>query len=235
MFAGPNGSGKSTIKEILTSERLGVYVNPDDIEQLWRHTGFLDFSSFQLSVEAEGVLGFFKKSALLENAGLSDTVSHLRVENNRLHLDSSKVNSYFASVASDFIRHELLKNKIDFTFETVMSSADKLDFLRRAKEDGARVYLYYIATGDPEINVSRVEYRVKSNGHSVPVDKIKSRYYRSLDQLLGAVSLSDRAYIFDNSGQERAWVAEITDGAELEYKTDVVPAWFEEYVLNKLV
>ena len=33
MFAGPNGSGKSTIKAVLRPELLGVYVNPDEIEQ----------------------------------------------------------------------------------------------------------------------------------------------------------------------------------------------------------
>jgi hypothetical protein len=32
MVAGPNGSGKSTIKSVLPSELLGVYLNPDEIE-----------------------------------------------------------------------------------------------------------------------------------------------------------------------------------------------------------
>ncbi len=36
MFAGPNGSGKSTIKDMLPPERLGVYVNADDIEKAIR-------------------------------------------------------------------------------------------------------------------------------------------------------------------------------------------------------
>ena len=33
MFAGPNGSGKSTIKSVIRSELLGVYINPDEIEK----------------------------------------------------------------------------------------------------------------------------------------------------------------------------------------------------------
>jgi len=33
MFAGPNGSGKSTIKEVISKELLGIYVNPDEIEK----------------------------------------------------------------------------------------------------------------------------------------------------------------------------------------------------------
>jgi len=32
IFAGPNGSGKSTIKDVLSDNLLGVYINPDEIE-----------------------------------------------------------------------------------------------------------------------------------------------------------------------------------------------------------
>jgi predicted ABC-type ATPase len=46
MFAGPNGSGKSTIKSVIGSELLGVYVNPDEIEQDIRKFDFLDLQPF---------------------------------------------------------------------------------------------------------------------------------------------------------------------------------------------
>ena len=42
MFAGPNGSGKSTLKSYLPKDLLGVYLNPDEIEQEIRRQGFLD-------------------------------------------------------------------------------------------------------------------------------------------------------------------------------------------------
>ena len=42
MFAGPNGSGKSTFKSILRPELLGIFVNPDEIEQQIRKYDFLD-------------------------------------------------------------------------------------------------------------------------------------------------------------------------------------------------
>ena len=32
MFAGPNGSGKSTFKSIIRPELLGIFINPDEIE-----------------------------------------------------------------------------------------------------------------------------------------------------------------------------------------------------------
>jgi hypothetical protein len=36
----------------------------------------------------------------------------------------------------------------------------KGEFFCQAREQGFRTYLYYVATEDPEINVSRVAYRV---------------------------------------------------------------------------
>ena len=47
---------------------------------------------------------------------------------------------------------------------------------------------------------------------------------------------TNRAYIFDNSGDNQAhtWLAEITEGMELEMKSDRVPAWFKRSVLDKI-
>lgn len=101
---------------------------------------------------------------------------------------------------------------------------------------GYRTYLYFIATEDPEINIARVKSRVQLGGHDVPVDKIVSRYARSLDLLLPAIRQSNRAYLFDNSchGSESLWVAEITDGCDLETKCSPVPIWFERAVWDKI-
>lgn len=90
-----------------------------------------------------------------------------------------------------------------------------------------------MATEDADINVSRVQYRVQIGGHPVAEDKIRSRYVRSLELLPQAVTYADRAYIFDNSGAERVWVAEVTDGMEVEMKTDEMPAWFKAALWDK--
>jgi predicted ABC-type ATPase len=132
-----------------------------------------------------------------------------------------------------------------------MSSPDKVILLKRAQSLGYRTYLYYIATEDPAINLARVHYiatedpainlarvqaRVNLGGHDVPEDKIVSRYARSLDLLLEAVKSTNRAYLFDNSreGSERLWVAEITEGKELELKCDPMPLWFQQAVWEKI-
>ena len=99
-----------------------------------------------------------------------------------------------------------------------------------------RTYLYFIATDDPAINAARVKSRVHLGGHDVPEDKIVSRYTRSLDLLLDAARHTNRAYVFDNSrdGSEHLWVAEITEGSDLEIKCDPMPAWFQHAVWDKI-
>ena len=84
-------------------------------------------------------------------------------------------NSYWASVIADFIRHQLLAARISFTFETVMSSSDKIDFLKKAQSQGFRTYLYYVATNNSAINIARVANRVLLGGHSVSEEKIITR------------------------------------------------------------
>jgi predicted ABC-type ATPase len=143
-----------------------------------------------------------------------------------------------ASVAGDFLRQKLLELRLSFTFETVMSHRSKVELLAKARKAGYRTYLYFVATEDPAINVSRVRNRVNLGGHPVPEDRIVSRYQRSLDLLMEAIRLTNRAYIFDNSGdnaeRKHSWIAEITDGRDIELKSDQIPVWFKRSVLDKI-
>ncbi len=234
MFAGPNGSGKSTIKSVIRRELLGVYVNPDEIEASIKQSDFLDLSEFEIVTDEVEILEFFKSSTLLEKAELSDEAEYLRFADNRLSFHEVSVNSYYASAAADFIRQKLILARKSFSFETVMSAPDKVKLLEKSRQSGYRNYLYFVATDNPEINISRVKYRVKTGGHDVPKDKITTRYFRSLNLLREAVKYTNRAYIFDNSGSELLLLAEITDAEQLEIKTDLVPLWFEKYILNKI-
>lgn len=235
MFAGPNGSGKSTLKDVLEPNWLGVYVNADDIEADIRAHGCFSLKPFGVESTQAELLAFFAASDFLNQQGLRDEAQKIRLEEGRVVFGPVQVNSYFASVLVDFIRHDLLRRKVSFTFETVMSARAKVEFFCKAREHGFRTYLYYVATEDPEINISRVAHRVSMGKHDVPRNKIIERYHRSLDLLADAVACADRAYVFDNSDseRERVWVAEVTAGAELELKTDLMPYWFKTALLDK--
>jgi predicted ABC-type ATPase len=238
MFAGPNGSGKSTLKSYLPQALLGVYLNPDEMEQEIRLQNYLDFTDYGVTTTADVVLSFFTKSKFLCDAGFGETARQLTFTNHRLEFGAVEVNSYFASVASDFLRQKLMEQKISFTLETVMSHPSKIELLTQAQANGYRTYLYFVATDDPAINISRVKSRVKLGGHNVPEDRIETRYYRSLELLMDAIRHTNRAYVFDNSGdtqdKKHTWLAEITEGRELELKSNQIPAWFKRAVLDKI-
>ena len=235
MFTGPNGSGKSTLNTVVNKELLGVYINPDEIEKEIKQFDFLDLSNYEIVSNEDEVLSFFNTHPLLQKDEISDEVYLLKFSDNKIDFFNIIVNSYYASVCADFIRHQLLKSKISFTFETVMSSRDKVEFLKKAQDAGYRTYLYFIATKDPIINISRVKNRVKKGGHTVPKEKIVSRYYRSLKLLSEAVKYSNRAYIFDNSSQERLWIAQVNNDNEIEFKSEIVPEWVDRYLLQEKV
>ncbi|MGF7215671.1 putative ABC-type ATPase [Spirosoma lacussanchae] len=258
LFAGPNGSGKTTIVKYVRQNVQypyppdTVYLNADDLEQELRRNPFCDLRIFGLSV-----LPLSRWNRFVLTSTLTDKICQVKritteqllkcvklvhgviiirtvpVEGDPDRLD---VDSYVAALIIDFIRYALIEARKSFAFETVMSHVDKLDIMQRAKEAGFTVRLYYITTRDADINVARVRFRVASGGHPVNEAKIRSRYIGSLDNLAGALRLSDEAFLFDNStnGQDSIEVARKT-GSDLTVSTDLVPDWYITYVEEKFL
>ena len=234
MFAGPNGSGKSTAKAMLRPELLEFYLNADDIEAAIGSLGFFDFANWQLAVEESELRDFFSNSTLLNRASLRAQAARLPFKEGKIFFAPDEVNSYFASVIADFVRRKFVALNRSFTFETVMSSPDKIEFLQSARDAGFRTYLYFVATQNPKINIARVAARVRAGGHNVPTDKIIARYSRSLELLADAIRIVDRAYIFDNSTPHLEWLAEYENGKVKQLVNPSLPHWFKIHVLDKL-
>jgi len=119
-----------------------------------------------------------------------------------------------------------------FAMETVLSMPDKLDIMRRAKRLGYIVRLVYVTTQDPKINVGRVRQRHQSGGHDVPVDKIFSRYDRSMRYLPEALCIVDTAYVFNNSFQNPVLIAEKTQDKGVIIHAQAPPSkWTRENIM----
>ncbi|HAS87149.1 MAG TPA: AAA family ATPase, partial [Candidatus Competibacteraceae bacterium] len=97
------------------------------------------------------------------------------------------------------IREGCLVDRRSLAFETVLSAPDKMDFLRRAREAGFFIRLFFVGTDDPSINAKRVAMRVMEGGHDVPIPKIIGRYTKSLAYCSVVAWLADRTYVYDNS------------------------------------
>ena len=106
-----------------------------------------------------------------------------------------------AQEIADSRRDRCLKERISFSFETVMSHESKIDLMARAADVGYDITLFFICTSDPKINLRRVRMRVAMGGHDVPPDRIIARYRRSLDLLCRATLFARRSVLFDNSAE----------------------------------
>ena len=106
-----------------------------------------------------------------------------------------------AALEAERLRELCLSERRPFTFETVLSTERNLDLLSRAKAAGYHIESVFVLTANPELNVFRVKMRELSGGHSVPPDKIRSRYTKSLGNISRLLALSDIFRLVDNTAK----------------------------------
>ncbi|HMN04134.1 MAG TPA: hypothetical protein PKD45_00260 [Flavobacteriales bacterium] len=242
VFAGPNGSGKTTIIEEVRKAKVngrpvdfGVYINADDIARALGR-GY-DLTPFGLDLDGGRFLTFAEGSGLLDGQLTRTALAKGMIwKPGMVRARAPLPKDRAAQLVAQFLYDELLKAKIKFSFETVFSHRGKLELMRRARDLGYKVYLYFVSTEDPAINVQRVkEIRVKQGGHDVPKDKIISRYHRTMGHLAEALELAYHAYLWDNSqhGAARLFceMKRTRSGAEWTIQAQHVPYWFKPYLL----
>lgn len=123
-------------------------------------------------------------------------------------------------------REELLSQRKGIALETVLSTSEKIEFVRRAHAAGYFVRVFFVGTTTPTINAARIAARVMGGGHTVPIEKVVSRYAKSLSHLPIAIALAARVYLFDNSidGDDARLCVRTTDGKIRKIYLDL-PDW----------
>lgn len=131
-------------------------------------------------------------------------------------------------------RNKCLNEKKSFVFETVMSAIDKVDFIAEAKKKGFFIRLFFISTTTPSINASRIANRVMNGGHDVPITKIISRYYKSIENCKAVSSIVDRLYVYDNSvdGEDAKIQFRLINGKIGKMYVSNVPEWAQVILPN---
>jgi len=239
VFAGPNGSGKTTLYNYLAQINAFhsyYHINPDTMAKdlavsLNLDNWPIDFSHTELSV-------FLKESPFqsLVNFDMSELIE---CHDRKISLkDSTFYNSYLAAAIADFLRIKMLESNSSFSFESVFSHISKIHELEKAKKAKFKIYLYFITTSDPLVNLQRVKNRAESGGHDVPEEKISDRYFRTMNNLYSAFKLSDRAYIFDNSSNKSNgsfdFFLEKNKEQVFISNSKSIPKWFDEFFVNHL-
>jgi predicted ABC-type ATPase len=96
----------------------------------------------------------------------------------------------------------LIEERQSFLVETVLSSDKYLDDIDRALELGFEVGLIYVCLREARLSVRRVALRRERGGHDVPMDKVVTRWHRSITMLKRIAPKMHRFYVFDNSDRE---------------------------------
>ena len=109
-----------------------------------------------------------------------------------------------------------------------------MDFLKRAKEEGYFIRMFFICTQNPTINAARIAKRVMEGGHDVPIQKIISRYQKAVVNAVRVMQFADRVYFYDNSidDQNAQLLFRTTDGKFAKQYVDSLPEWTETITDN---
>lgn len=126
-------------------------------------------------------------------------------------------------------RYQLLDSGKSVVFETVLSSDEKLEYIKKAKEAGYFIRVFFVCTESPSINAARIAGRYMEGGHSVPIEKIVSRYGKSIVNCKRLAMLVDRLYVYDNSieNQPARLLFRIAGGKIIKQYLQNLPRWAE--------
>ena len=86
-----------------------------------------------------------------------------------------------------------------FNQETTLAGRSILGTVKKAKEQGYTIKIYYVGLKNADLAIERVNKRVSKGGHGIDEDVIKKRYTVSLVMLKQVLPLCDFAVIYDNS------------------------------------
>lgn len=238
IFAGPNGSGKTTLKKELEDGqffRRYDYLNPDDILKDAQTLGFYKLREFE---EFEELTKFALSSSYNEETKDFFRNGDITCKDGKLYFKGNSLDAHTVSLLVTFRCNAFVMQGKSFSLETVFSSEKKLDLIKSAKFSGYRVYLYAIATETPVVNRERIKSRVADGGHDVPYEKVLKRYPKSLKNIASAIEFVDRAFFWDNSKMDTAFIASYDAESgiiDMKVPPEETPQWFKTRIVDYLL
>jgi predicted ABC-type ATPase len=104
---------------------------------------------------------------------------------------------------------ELIKEGLDFAFETTLATRSYVSLIKDARQAGYRITLLFFWLPSPELAKLRVEERVKKGGHNIPAEVIERRYYRGIHNLVKLfIPICDAWMVINNNDVEPELVAQ---------------------------
>lgn len=105
--------------------------------------------------------------------------------------------------------NDLISRKEDFAFETTLSTKSYKNKVIEARKAGYKVTLVFFWLRTTDLAIERVRSRVSEGGHNIPIETIKRRYVRGIENLFKIyMPLCDEWLMIDNSETPYSLIAE---------------------------
>lgn len=170
----------------------------------------------------------------LDGTGKSSLVGSLKMQTTELGkiIDPDKITASAngniiegARIAVNQIEDFILKG-ISFTQETTLTGLKTNVTVKRAKDAGYYIKLYYIGLDSVDESIWRIKNRVSKGGHDIPEADVRRRYEKRFEALKEILPYCNEAVFVDNfNGYSE--IAEYKNG-ELIFKATNLPDWIIE-------
>ncbi len=122
--------------------------------------------------------------------------------------------------------NQSLEMGVNFTQETTLSGSRTLKTIKKARELGYYIRLYYIGVNTAEESLKRIKNRVEKGGHDIPAEDVKRRYNKRFEDLENVLPFCNEVKLYDNENgfMEKA---EYKNGS-LIIKGGNIPEWLKE-------
>lgn len=104
-----------------------------------------------------------------------------------------------------------ISNRGIFAFETTLGGKTITRILLEAALSETKISIFYIGLNSVDLNIQRVADRVKKKGHNIPTDKIRQRWFGSVENIVRLLPYLNELRVYDNSES-------VTDGSSPKAK-----------------
>lgn len=141
-------------------------------------------------------------------------------------IDSVNPETKRVSAGKEVIKsvYKHIKEGTDFSIETTLSGGNAIRQMLKAKKQGYKITMFYVALDDVTQNINRVAMRVKNGGHDIPTEDILRRNKTSFEQLYRYAHITDTLVMIDNSLDDGKIILEINNGF-ITFEADYLPEW----------
>ena len=118
--------------------------------------------------------------------------------------------------------HEFAERRADFAFETTLAGKTYIQLLRKLRQQGYVIHLFFLWIPSVELALVRIKDRVAQGGHNVPTADVRRRFGRSVQNFWQVYRpLFNSWTLFNTSTAPPALIAKEEGGKLTVADTDV--------------